>query len=74
MKKASNVSVIELRKILKAYGLRKIRTNGGHEIWAKDGLSRPVTFQTHIEPVPEFIIQQIISILNTTKKEFLSGL
>jgi hypothetical protein len=50
MKKASNVSVNELRKILKAYGLRKIRTNGGHEIWAKDGLSRPVTFQTHIEP------------------------
>ena len=31
---------------------------------------RPITIQTHIDPVPEFIIKQVLRHLNMDKKTF----
>lgn len=74
MKKLSNVKISDLRISLKALGLEKIRTKGGHEMWSKDGMVRPIVFQSHIEPVPEFILKNIMRTLGITKEEYLNVL
>lgn len=64
-----NIDVKTYRRFLEYHGLKHIRDNGGHEIWSKPSLLRPVTFQAHIEPVPEFIIKNNLRIMGCTKKE-----
>lgn len=74
MKKLSNISLREFRSVLREYGLVQIRTKGGHEIWDNPGLTRTVVFQTHNEPVPEYVVKNAIRDLGTTREEFLSAL
>ncbi len=74
MRNLSNVSTKELRAILTLYGLEKKRIKGGHEAWKKKGISRTVVFQTHKEPIPEFIVRNAIRCIGITRQEFLSVL
>jgi hypothetical protein len=55
--KLKNISLKEFRKFLKKVECKMVRTNGGHEHWTRSDLNRPITLQTHIDPVPEFIIR-----------------
>lgn len=71
MKKLSNISLSDMRKALKGSGLNKIRTKGGHETWSKAAMTRPITIQTHIDPIPEFIVKQVIRNLGITNKAFI---
>lgn len=43
---------------------------GGHEHWTRADLLRPITIQTHIDPVPERIMKQIINALEIDREEF----
>ena len=52
-------------------GCQTKRTTGGHEHWTREDLLRPITIQTHIDPVPERIMKQILSTLKIDKEEFL---
>lgn len=70
MKKLSNITIAEFRHVLAMLGLEK----GGHEAWIKTGMARPVVFQTHKEPVPEFIVKNAIRDLGMTRQEFLDVL
>ncbi len=69
-----NISLTDVRKILKHYGCKKAKsTGGGHEKWVRADFTRPITIQSHISPVPEFIIQNtILKTLKVSKKEFFS--
>ena len=69
-KKISNVSLSLFRRFLLNVGCKLLRTNVGHEIWFKPGLTRPITFQTHISPVPEFIIKNALRTLELSKDQF----
>ena len=74
--KLTNISVKEFRKFLESQGLNVIkdtRGRGGHEKWSKSGMDRPITIQTHIDPIPEFIIQQVLRHLNMDKKTFFKS-
>ena len=71
MKSLSNITPNEFRRILQNLGLSKKRTKGGHEAWIKEGMTRPIIFQTHISPIPEFIIRNNIRNLDMTIKQFL---
>lgn len=71
MKKLSNITIAEFRQILVILGLEKVRTKGGHEAWMKAGMTRPVIFQTHVEPIPEFIVKNAIRNLGVTRQEFM---
>jgi len=74
-KKLSNIPVEEFRKFLKSQGLNIIKDTkgrGGHEKWSRSDLDRPITIQIHIDPVPEFIIKQILRHLKMDKKTFLA--
>jgi predicted RNA binding protein YcfA (HicA-like mRNA interferase family) len=66
-----NVSLRDCRKFLTKAGCHTKRTTGGHEHWTREDLLRPITIQTHIDPVPERIMKQILSTLKIDKEEFL---
>ena len=68
------ISLRDFRNFLKYKGLNKIRTTGGHEIWSCQSLSRPIVLQTHIDPVPEFIIRNNLRTLNSNRSELLNFL
>jgi len=55
-------------------GLKHIRTSGGHEIWSRSDLSRPVIIQGHIDPVPEFIIKRNLNTIGSNRNEFIEFL
>ncbi len=58
------------RQFLKENGLKIIRTNGGHEIWGGKKLLRPIVLQTHVDPIPEFIIKNNLRNMGISYNEF----
>ena len=72
MRSLSNISVAEFRAVLSILGLSLVRTKGGHEAWMKAGMLRPVIFQTHVEPVPEFVVRNNLRNMGVSRQEFLA--
>jgi hypothetical protein len=66
-----NISLQLFRAYLKSKGLKIIRTKGGHEIWGGKQLKRPIVLQTHIDPIPEFIIRNNLRTLGTTPSDLI---
>lgn len=71
MRSLANITVAEFRQALLSLGLAKVRTKGGHEAWMKAGMTRPVLFQTHKDPLPEFIVKNALRDLGMSRQEFL---
>ena len=65
-----NISLRDYRTFLERIGCQCNRHKGGHEHWTRKDLNRPVTFQTHIDPIPEFIIKNGLRTLGLTKEDF----
>lgn len=61
-----NISLETFRGFLKHNGLNLIRSSGGHEIWAGKKLTRPVILQSHIDPMPLFIIKNNLRTMRLT--------
>jgi len=75
--KLSNIPLRDFRKFLESQGLKLIKTSkgrGGHEKWSRVDLERPITIQTHVDPVPEFIVLQILRYLSMNRKQFFEVL
>jgi len=73
-KKLSNIPVKDFRKFLEKQGLNLIKSTkgkGGHEKWSRSDLDRPIIIQTHVDPVPEFIVKQVIRQLGMDRNTFL---
>ncbi len=68
----SNTSLALFRKFLLTTGCECVATNGGHEKWKREGLTRPIIVQTHIDPVPEFIVRNALRTLNISMSDFLT--
>ena len=69
--KLSNVTPDKYRKVLKSLNCKCNRSKGGHEHWTRVDLKRPLTFQSTINPVPEFIIKQHLRYLKLSRNKFL---
>lgn len=69
-----NIPLKTFRDFLIWSGCKKIRTTGGHEVWARHDLYRPIVIQTHIDPIPEFIVKQVLKALNKTSDEYIKFL
>ncbi|MGI8600148.1 MAG: hypothetical protein ACR2KB_12920 [Chitinophagaceae bacterium] len=67
--KPSNLPLSTIRKILSHSGCKKLDIKGGHEKWTRSDLLRPIIIQTHIDPVPTFIILQIMRTLNLSRND-----
>ena len=69
--KLSNISIAQFREFLFEIGCTRISIEGGHEKWHKNGCLRPIIIQTHIDPIPEFIIKNNLRSLGFTRKDFI---
>ena len=67
--KSSNLPLSTVRKILLHNGCKLIRHDKGHEKYSKASLLRPIVIQDHIDPVPEFIVKQIMRTLGLSNKD-----
>ena len=67
--KTSNVSLSLLRKILIHVGCKQLGINSGHQKFTRSDLRRPIIIQTHIDPVPEFIVLQIMRTLSLKRAD-----
>ncbi len=74
MKKLSNLTIDDLRRVLRKLGLEYQRTKGGHELWSKPGMKRPVVFQNHLKPVPEFVVLKLMKTLGIDRNGFVEML
>ena len=74
MGKLKNIPLKTFRDYLKHCGLNHIRTTGGHEIWSAKGLTRPVVLQTHVDPIPEFIIKNNLRTISKAEEHLLEFL
>lgn len=54
--------------------IKDTKGRGGHEKWSRSDLDRPITIQTHIDPVPEFIVKQVLRHLNMTRNQFVKAI
>ena len=63
----NNLKLTTWRNFLKSEGLEKIRTRGGHEIWSKKNITRPIIFSIHTKDIPNF---EIRSNLKTLKIDY----
>lgn len=76
-RKLSNIPVQDFRRFLKSEGLNIIRESKGregHEKWSRSDLDRPITIQNHIDPVPEFIVKQVMRYLNIDRQAFFEAI
>ncbi|MCX6257942.1 MAG: type II toxin-antitoxin system HicA family toxin [Bacteroidia bacterium] len=71
MSNLKNIPLKEFRNYLLKNGLKLIRTKGGHEVWARSDLTRPVILQAHVDPVPEFIIRNCLRAIGTTPEDLM---
>lgn len=65
-----NIPLKLFRDFLSDQGCSCNRKKGGHEHWSRSDLLRPITIQTHVDPIPEFIIKNALKQLGCTKKDF----
>jgi hypothetical protein len=66
-----NIPLRLFRDFLLDQGCECKRKSGGHEHWSRADLLRPITLQSHIDPIPEFIIKNSLRQLGISKKEFI---
>ncbi len=70
-----NISLKTFRDFLKWEGLKKVTSKGtGHEKWIRSDLSRPVIIQSHIDPVPEFIVKNTLRTIGSSKERYIEFL
>ena len=74
MGKLDNVPLSSFRRFLLFEGLVLKGTSGGHEIWVKSGMLRPVVLQTHVDPVPRNHISTNLKSMKVEKTELLNFL
>lgn len=65
-----NVPLSIFQKFLTKQGCKNVRTTGGHQHWSRADLLRPITIQTHIDPIPERILKQALAALDIDKESF----
>jgi hypothetical protein len=66
-----NIPLKTFRDFLQYKGLQPSRIKGGHEKWDRDDLKRPAMIQTHVDPVPEFVVKRILDTINASKEDYL---
>ena len=65
-----NISIADFKVFLAEQGCKMVESgNSGHEKWSKEGMLRPVVFQTHIDPIPEFIIRNNLRNMGLTAND-----
>ena len=71
--KLSNIPLRKYREFLFDQGCNRVdngqKGRGGHEKWVRKDLLRPITLQSHIDPVPEIVVRSNLSTLGLKRKD-----
>jgi len=67
--KASNVPLNDFKSFLEKLGAKCIRITDGHYIYAHSKLQRPIPLQTHVDPVPQFIVLEVINYFEMSSED-----
>ena len=67
--KSGNLPLSTVRKVILHQGCKLIRHAKSHEKYSRQDLLRPIVIQDHIDPVPEFIVKQILRTLKLSNKD-----
>ncbi len=65
-----NIFISQFESFLELALCELVGIKGGHCKYSRDDLRRPVIFQTHIQPVPEFIVKNALRALSISKEQF----
>ncbi len=65
-----NITISQLESFLELCQCKFIKNKKGHAQYTRSDLTRPLPFQNHIEPVPEFVVQNLLRGLGYSKKSF----
>lgn len=65
-----NVSISKLESFLELCLCKFIKNSKGHIQYTRSDLTRPLPFQSHIDPVPEFIVKNLLRGLGYSKNDF----
>ncbi|AJA67509.1 type II toxin-antitoxin system HicA family toxin [Myroides odoratimimus] len=68
--KLSNIPLKTMCWFIEHNGCKDVGGIGGHKKYVRKDLTRPIIIQSHIDPVPEFIVKQILRHLGFDKKQF----
>jgi len=69
-KKLSNISISQFESFLELAKCKFIKSSKGHCQYTRSDLNRPLTFQNHIDPIPEFIVRNLLRGLGYSRKQF----
>ncbi len=69
-RKLNNISISEFESFLELCQCKFIKNDNGHVKYSRSDLFRPIIFQNHISPIPEFIILNNLRTLGISKKNF----
>jgi len=70
LKTLRNISLSKYESFLELALCKYIKTEGGHAKYFRSDLNRPIIVQTHVSPVPEFIIKNALRSLGMDKRHF----
>ncbi|MDH5379837.1 MAG: hypothetical protein OEW75_03235 [Cyclobacteriaceae bacterium] len=70
IKSLKNISLSQYESFLELCKCKYFSIKGGHVKYTRSDLTRPIIFQTHINPVPEMIIRNGLKSLGYSKSDF----
>jgi hypothetical protein len=65
-----NISISKFESFLELAKCNFIKNEKGHCKYVRADLNRPIIFQNHIDPVPEFIVKNILRLFPYSKDDF----
>lgn len=65
-----NVSISQLESFLELCLCKFVKSKKGHGQYIRSDLTRPLPFSNHVEPVPEFVVQNLLRGLGYSKNDF----
>lgn len=69
-RKLNSVTISQFESFLELCLCKFVKSEKGHVKYSRSDLFRPIIFQNHIQPIPEFIILNNLRVLSLTKKDF----
>ncbi len=67
-----NISISQFESFLELVQCKFIKNQKGHCKYFRSDLNRPIIFQNHIDPIPEFIIKNNLRLLSYSKDDFFN--
>jgi hypothetical protein len=65
-----NISISQFESFLELAQCKFKNNEKGHCKYIRSDLNRPIVFQNHIDPVPEFIVKNILRLFPYSKEDF----